>query len=229
MQIQVGYLPANWDVLWSLSIEEFFYFGFPIICLLIKKEWHFIALISIFIVISPWARVGMYPENELGDRNYLAYIDSIAFGSSIALLVERINITKWIKNSALVLGSLLVFFILFFRKWTYQLGMTENGLYISVISFGMGLLLLSFHGKTQKLPFYFQWLVSIGTYSYEIYLTHMFVIIGFMTLYTSFTPKNNVSIYLLYSLSILFSYSLGKLIGDTFSNPMNRWIRTKKL
>ncbi len=25
-----GYLPANWDVLWSLSIEEVFYLGFPV-------------------------------------------------------------------------------------------------------------------------------------------------------------------------------------------------------
>ena len=28
LEIEVGYLPANWDVLWSLSIEEFFYSGF---------------------------------------------------------------------------------------------------------------------------------------------------------------------------------------------------------
>ena len=27
-----GYLPANWDILWSLSVEEAFYFFFPIVC-----------------------------------------------------------------------------------------------------------------------------------------------------------------------------------------------------
>src|ERR1700751_4515641 len=31
---KTGYLPANWDVLWSLSIEEVFYLGFPLVCLL---------------------------------------------------------------------------------------------------------------------------------------------------------------------------------------------------
>ena len=33
-----GYLPGNWDVLWSLSIEEVFYLGFPLACLLIRRK-----------------------------------------------------------------------------------------------------------------------------------------------------------------------------------------------
>ena len=31
-----GYLPANWDVLWSLSVEEVFYLFFPLICWLTR-------------------------------------------------------------------------------------------------------------------------------------------------------------------------------------------------
>lgn len=38
LEIQVGYLPANWDILWSISIEETFYLIFPIICPLPKKR-----------------------------------------------------------------------------------------------------------------------------------------------------------------------------------------------
>jgi len=34
---RTGYLPAGWDVLWSLSIEEVFYLGFPLICLLARR------------------------------------------------------------------------------------------------------------------------------------------------------------------------------------------------
>ena len=32
LEAQAGYLPANWDVLWSLSIEEMFYLFFPLVC-----------------------------------------------------------------------------------------------------------------------------------------------------------------------------------------------------
>ncbi len=30
-----GYLPANWDILWSLSVEEMFYLFFPLACILL--------------------------------------------------------------------------------------------------------------------------------------------------------------------------------------------------
>src|SRR5574337_929923 len=35
---QTGYLPGSWDVLWSLSIEEAFYIGFPLVCLLTRQR-----------------------------------------------------------------------------------------------------------------------------------------------------------------------------------------------
>ena len=37
-EARTGYLPANWDVLWSLSIEEMFYLAFPLVCLLLRKD-----------------------------------------------------------------------------------------------------------------------------------------------------------------------------------------------
>ena len=38
-----GWLPGNWDVLWSLSIEELFYLGFPLACLLLRDRLMFAA------------------------------------------------------------------------------------------------------------------------------------------------------------------------------------------
>lgn len=43
---QTGWLPASWDVLWSLSIEEIFYLAFPLLCLTLPRchagcwYWH---------------------------------------------------------------------------------------------------------------------------------------------------------------------------------------------
>src|SRR6476469_10963942 len=38
LEIAVGYLPGNWDVLWSLSVEEVFYFVYPPLVRL-AKPW----------------------------------------------------------------------------------------------------------------------------------------------------------------------------------------------
>jgi peptidoglycan/LPS O-acetylase OafA/YrhL len=32
LEARRGYLPASWDVLWSLSVEEMFYLCFPLVC-----------------------------------------------------------------------------------------------------------------------------------------------------------------------------------------------------
>ena len=48
LQINVGYLPANWDVLWSISIEEMFYVFFPLLCFVVRRERLLILLLLIF-------------------------------------------------------------------------------------------------------------------------------------------------------------------------------------
>src|ERR1700745_688370 len=35
-----GYLPPNWDVLWSLSVEEMFYLFFPLVCIVLARLRH---------------------------------------------------------------------------------------------------------------------------------------------------------------------------------------------
>ena len=42
-----GYLPGNWDILWSLSVEETFYFFFPLICRLFGRGRPLIAILCI--------------------------------------------------------------------------------------------------------------------------------------------------------------------------------------
>ena len=45
LEARTGYLPANWDVLWSLSVEEVFYVFFPLLCTLVRKQALLIALL----------------------------------------------------------------------------------------------------------------------------------------------------------------------------------------
>src|ERR1700760_3804591 len=51
-----GYLPGNWDILWSLSVEETFYFAFPWVCRLFGRGKLLIALLLVFVALGPFGR-----------------------------------------------------------------------------------------------------------------------------------------------------------------------------
>src|SRR5271166_1576071 len=70
-----GYLPANWDVLWSLSIEEMFYLFFPLACLLFLK-WKrgmafFLLLLLVLVGTGPFARTVWSMNPIWTDKSYL--------------------------------------------------------------------------------------------------------------------------------------------------------------
>lgn len=86
LQGQTGYLPGSWDMLWSLSVEEVFYFIFPLLCFSIKNRQGFILILLLLIIIGPFART--WGNNEIWqDHGYLSCMDGIAFGVLAALFV----------------------------------------------------------------------------------------------------------------------------------------------
>ena len=51
LEARRGYLPGSWDILWSLSVEEMFYFFFPIVCRLFWTRKLFILIFCTFVVL----------------------------------------------------------------------------------------------------------------------------------------------------------------------------------
>src|ERR1700734_3012520 len=84
-----GYLPGNWDILWSLSVEEMFYLFFPPVCRLLGRGKLLIALFLIFVVLGPFARTTLAHHNEIWrEYSYLGGMDAIALGCLTGLLVS---------------------------------------------------------------------------------------------------------------------------------------------
>src|SRR5258708_11927745 len=79
LEARTGYLPGAWDVLWSLSVEELFYVFFPLLCKWTRKEAALIALLGVFVVVGPFAR--MLTNNGLwSEYGYLQSMDGIPLG-----------------------------------------------------------------------------------------------------------------------------------------------------
>jgi peptidoglycan/LPS O-acetylase OafA/YrhL len=68
--------------------------------------------------------------------------------------------------------------------------------------------------------------LNLGQRSYEVYLTHMFVVFAFFRIFVSARePLRGVP--LLFGAVIVCAAILGDLTGRFFSEPFNRWLRRK--
>ncbi|SHE99311.1 Peptidoglycan/LPS O-acetylase OafA/YrhL, contains acyltransferase and SGNH-hydrolase domains [Arenibacter palladensis] len=230
LQIKIGYLPANWDVLWSICIEGFFYLIFPFLCLIIRKKWHLAVLILIIILIAPWARIALYPVNELGDRNYLAYMDSIGIGCIIALGLKRLKCWIEYDRIGLFLGASMLILVLYFRGFLYQSGLVSSGLNVTILSLGTGLMIIWMHFRQDTLNHSRFWLLKMigkmGRLSYEIYLTHIFIVIVLVDIYNRIQAPSE-SIYLLYITTVMLSSLLAKYVSKYISKPLSNKIQNK--
>lgn len=231
LEIQVGYLPANWDVLWSISIEECFYLVFPVVCFFLKKDGHFAFILLAFLFISPWARVELFPENDLAYKNHLGSIDAIAMGCMTAILAHRRTLPRKLLMVFLLLGVGLMVLVMFFKGVVWRSGITPLGLNVTLLSLGVSLVVFWMHhlqhsGKQRNYRA-LNGLRRMGLYSYEIYLTHMFVVILAAQYFRSAELGPDWLVPFA-ALCVLLSYGLGWLVATRFSEPVNLRLRKWK-
>lgn len=243
LEAKRGYLPASWDVLWSLSIEEMFYLFFPIACVLLLRVRRFgmamfCLLLTTLIVLAPMGRT-IWAANDLeAEKSYLGGMGSIAMGCLTALLLRRwqthsalpsprkLLTIAWF-GAALMLFAEMPFRISAIRPLTNWIGARD--LDDSLLSLGacmviFGLVARNRAGSAWTAPV--RWL---GRLSYEVYLTHEFFVIGIMLLALRIghsTGKGLGRGMVVWSvLTLLLSSVFGWLIATYFSEPMNRRLR----
>ena len=121
------------------------------------------------------------------------------------------------ENSLLIAAVLL---IVVFRRSALSRGLEQVGLGISVLELGVALILLALSqgvGSTVVARGTW-WMRSVGRCSYEIYLTHMFVVFALFGLFK--TP-----VTLLFCATILLSALLGEAAARLYSEPPNMRLR----
>jgi peptidoglycan/LPS O-acetylase OafA/YrhL len=223
-----GYLPGNWDILWSLSVEEAFYFFFPLICRATAKVPRaFVLLLLGFAVAGPFARA-MTHNPVWQEYSYLGGMDAIALGCLTALFLSKRRLSRrwlWIGGC---IGLALMLFCLCFSIQAENWGLDRIGLSMTILAIG-SCLVIAVAAQTQlRLSVILQPIVLLGRRSYEVYLTHMFVVFAFFNLFVAL-GSSLAWVPVLFLATILTSALLGELVARFYSEPMNRRLRAAKM
>jgi len=254
LEARFGFLPGNWNVMWSLSVEEMFYVFFPILCMLLLRFRRgmipFIVILVAFVAMGPYART-VWSTNEIWqDQSYLGGMDGIALGCLTALLAHYVSIRqegRWpaIHSRLLLLlqiaGVTIIAVTACGPHWFWKLIPTKADFFGTLLAVGACLVMLASvlrhaggHSRSpSRLTAPIRW---YGRHSYEVYLTHEFIVIWVVMLFSHWHPNPKPKGLAPHQLSVphmavwvvgilLLTALLGWLTATFFSEPMNRYLR----
>ena len=225
MEARRGYLPGSWDVLWSLSIEEMFYLSFPLLCKLPGKL--FVVILLTFVALGPFGRTVLTHGNEIWrEKSYLGGMDAIAWGCLTALLVSNIRFSRQVRMANTFVGAVIVTLILCFSVPLYAWGHNRYGLTMTFLAVGTCMIISAAAQSQWRSPRVLSPLLNLGQRSYEVYLTHMFVVFGFFDFFVHL-GKPMLAVPVLFITVILVADLLGRLVARFYSEPMNHLLRKR--
>jgi len=227
LEARRGYLPGNWDILWSLSVEELFYLFFPLIGRLLGRGRILIAFLLVFVVLGPFARTVLAHGNEVWrEYSYLGGMDAIALGCLTAIAVSRTRASRPVLWTFSGIGMAMLIFSLAFSNQADSWGLVDSGLDMTFVAIGTSMIIAAAAQSRWSSPPMISPLVKLGRLSYEIYLTHMFVVFATFRLFVS-TGQSVRAVPILFIGVIVTSSLLGTGVARLYSEPMNRLLRQR--
>jgi peptidoglycan/LPS O-acetylase OafA/YrhL len=224
LESQRGYLPPNWDVLWSLSVEEVFYLFFPLICVLTRARAPLIALLMAFVAVGPFARTVLTRNEMWADYGYLSCMDAIALGCLAAMIAARVRFRPAALRTLQVIGAALVLLIMTARPLVRALHIYQLGLDVTCLALGTCFLQIAVAQRNHTGGWATAPIRWFGRNSYEVYLTHGFVVVWGIQIFTAaairvlWTP-------VFYAGLLVLAGLLGAVVARFYSEPLNRRLR----
>jgi peptidoglycan/LPS O-acetylase OafA/YrhL len=227
LEARRGYLPGNWDIIWSLSVEEMFYLFFPLVCFVLGRRKLLVVLLLSFVVLGPFGRTVLAHGNEVWrEYSYLAGMDAIALGCLTALFVARRRLSHHLLLTVGSVGAVLLIFSLCFSIRADSWGLDRNGLNMTILALGTCMVIIAVAQTEWRSPQVLAPFLLLGQRSYEVYLTHMFVVFGLFHFFLM-AGKPMKAVPVLFIAVIGIAVLLGELVARIYSEPMNRWLRKR--
>jgi peptidoglycan/LPS O-acetylase OafA/YrhL len=227
LEARRGYLPASWDILWSLSVEETFYLFFPVVCRWLGRGRLLTGLLFVLVIIGPFARSRAFNHNPVWrEYSYLGGMDAIALGCLTALLVARKKFSRGMLRLLGGVGAALLIFSPGFSLKALAWGLGRNGLNMTILAVGTCMVIVAAAQTEWRAPRVFGPLLGLGRLSYEVYLTHVFLVLGLFEVFLRMgKPMRGVPV--LFVVVIVCAGLLGEVVARFYSEPLNRWLRRR--
>jgi peptidoglycan/LPS O-acetylase OafA/YrhL len=224
-----GYLPGSWDILWSLSVEEAFYLFFPLVCRLFGRSKRFgrgellFGILAAFIILGPLARTIFAHDNEVWrEVSYLGGMDAIAFGCLTAILLPKLQLPRGGLLGIQITGIAVMFSVL-----TLPLhSLARTGLDMTILALGTCMVIAAVAQTRRKGWWIMRPFLWLGRRSYEVYLTHMFVVFALFSLFLRLRTQFR-SVPALFVSVVILAALLGEAVARFYSEPMNRFLRER--
>lgn len=230
LMAKVGYFNYGLNILWSLSVEEVFYFTFPLLCVIVRRPSWIIAIWIAAIVYGPIYRYRHADDEIRFLYGYFACFDAIAMGCCMALLARWRKTRETENYLSGAARNVLQFCAAFLIAWIYLRKAIGDSPVIgpSLVAIGAAIFVLAegWWPPSPAASSRLRWepLGWLGRHSYELYLFHIVV----LALMRNLVDRGHLASEqkpLWFLVFLVLSTMLAAAVARFYSEPLNQRLR----